>query len=93
MPVFAVVLNEPNGAVARRVEDKYPNHYRMNDAFFLAQGEGIAQTVSEAVGIKGDERVEEAHGGVFKISHSCSGFTSRALWDWPGQAEEREVVG
>ncbi len=90
MRVFAVVLNKPNSDVARRVEDKYPNHYRMNDTFFLVQGEGIAQTVSEAVGIKGDERVEEARGVVFKINHSYSGFASRALWDWLGQAEERE---
>lgn len=90
MPVFAVVLNEPNGDVARRVGGKYPNHYKMNDTFFLVQGDGIAQSVSEAVGIKGDDRVEDARGVVFKINHSYSGFTSRALWDWLGQAEERE---
>ena len=65
-------------------------NYRLNDTFYLVQSATIAETVAIAAGIKGDDRVEAARGVVFKLNRSYSGYTARSLWDWLGQAEERE---
>ncbi len=90
MPVFAVVLNEPNAEVERRLNDSYPGHFRFSDTFYLVQTDDIADSIANGVGIKGDNRIEPARGVVFKLNRSYAGFTTRALWDWLSQAEERQ---
>ncbi len=89
MPVFAVVLNEPNNEVEKRLKEKYEGCFALTDTFFLVQSEAIAENVAVDAGIKGEDRVETARGVVFKLNKSYSGYTSRALWDWLVQAEER----
>ena len=89
MRTFAIVLNEANPDVAERIEGKYPDHYRITDTSFLVADDTIAEKVANAVGIKGDDRIEEAHGVVFKLNSAYSGYSSRSLWDWLTMAEER----
>lgn len=89
MSVFAVVLREENTEVARRVENRYPGYYQLNDTFFLVQDNGIAETVAKSLGIKGDDRIESASGVVFRLNNiAYSGFTVRSLWDWLQKTEE-----
>ena len=90
MPVFAVVLNEPNAEVERRLGQEYPGYFRFTDTVFLVDSDGIADSIATAAGIKGDDRIEAARGVVFKLNSAYAGFTVRALWDWLSQAEERQ---
>ena len=90
MTVFAVVLNEPNAEVERRLDSSYPGFFRFSDTFYLAQTDDIADSVAARIGIKGDERIEAARGVVFKLNRSYAGFTTRSLWDWLSRAEERQ---
>ena len=82
MSIFAVVLREPNPSIKERVEKYYPDHFPMNDTFFLVARGGIAETVAVKTGIKGEDQAENASGAVFKLNEGYSGFTTRALWDW-----------
>ena len=89
MAVFAVVLDEPHEEVEALIKKAYPECYRMNPTFFLVESKGIAQTVAEAVRIKGDDRVPNSTGVVIHLqSYSYAGHSSRALWDWFKKAEE-----
>lgn len=90
MAVFAVVLNEAHPDVTKRLKETHPNHYRLNDTFFLVQGDALAETIAVSVGLKGDDRIETARGVVFRLNMAYAGYSVRSLWDWLGQAEERE---
>ena len=92
MAVFAVVLNGAHPEVAERIEKAYPDFYQLNDTFFLVQKDGIipAENVAISLGIKGDDRVENADGVVFRLNNAYAGHSARSLWDWLGQAEEKE---
>lgn len=89
MRAYAVVLDELNSDVANRIEEAYPKHYKVNDMFYLVSADDIADQVAQTVGIKGDNRVEESSGVVFRLNGSYSGYTSRALWDWMELVEEK----
>jgi len=88
MPAFAVILNEENPEVSQRIEREYPEHYRITDTVFLLQSRKIADAVAVSVGIKGENRVEDARGVVFKLNSSYAGYSARTLWDWLQQVEE-----
>lgn len=92
MPVFAVVLNEENSEVAERIEKLFPDFYQLNDTVFLVQKDGIipAEKVAVSIKIKGEDRIEDAHGVVFRLNKAYSGYSACSLWDWLGQAEEKE---
>ena len=89
MRTFAIVLNEANPDVAERIKGEYPDHYRITDTLFLIADDTIAEKVATAVGIKGDDRIENARGVVFKLNSAYSGYSSRSLWDWLTAAEEK----
>lgn len=89
MRIFAIALNEANPDVVERIEGKYPDHYRITDTSFLVADDAIAEKVAMAVGIKGDDRIENARGVVFKLNGAYSGHSSRSLWDWLAFAEEK----
>lgn len=82
MSIHAVVLTEANAEVSKRIEMRYPQHYALNNTFFLVRSEEITEKVAIDVGIKGDERVEDALGVVFKLNGTYAGYAPRALWDW-----------
>lgn len=88
MNIYAIVLKQSNHEVSKRIQDVYPDSYPLTDTFFLVQSKGIAKTVAISIGIKGDDKIESASGAVFKLNHSYSGYTDRALWDWLEQAQE-----
>ena len=90
MSMFAIILRETNDEVTKRIREKYPTAYEMTETCFLVQSNFIAENVAVSVGIKGEDRIEEASGVVFRLNGSYAGFTARSLWDWLEQAGERE---
>ena len=90
MPVFAVVLRDPNHEVEQRLLDKYPGSFQFTETVFLVQANGIPDAVAKDVGIKGDDRIATASGAVFRLDGAYSGYTTRALWDWLKQADEQQ---
>ena len=82
MSIHAIVLSEANAEVSKRIEAQYPQHYALNNTFFLVRSDEITEKVAIDVGIKGDERTEDALGVVFKLNGTYAGYASRALWDW-----------
>lgn len=82
MSIHAIVLSEANAEVSTRIEARYPQHYALNNTFFLVRSDKITEKVAIDVGIKGDERIEDALGVVFKLNGTYAGYASRALWDW-----------
>lgn len=79
MSIHAVVLTEANAEVSKRIEMRYPQHYALNNTFFLVRSEEITEKVAIDVGIKGDERVEDALGVVFKLNGTYAGYAPCAL--------------
>lgn len=82
---FAVMIHEPNEEVLERLREEYEaeNVYRLAGNTFLVRTKRLAEDVSVAAGIKGDNRLDP--GVVFKLNDSYAGFTARALWDWLDQ--------
>ena len=90
MAIFAVILIEPNEEVTRLVQAKYPRSYEYSPTLYLIETDALAETVAVSVGIKGENRVEEASGFVLKLEEfSYSGYTARSLWDWLKSVEKR----
>lgn len=90
MPIYAVVLIEPNAEVGGRIRREYPGSFEYTPTFFLLEADALAETVAISVGIKGDDRIEEASGFIIKLeAFSYSGYTSRTLWEWLREAEKR----
>lgn len=90
MSIHIVLLTEPHDDVVARIKEKYPDCHQVTDTVFLVQTREITQDVAMKAGIKGNDRVEEAGGVVFKLNGAYSGYASRALWEWLGQAEDAE---
>ena len=82
MSVHAIVLTEANARVEERIIEKYPQHFKLNDTFFLVRSDGISEDVAINTGIKGDDRVEEATGVVFRLNGAYAGYASNSLWEW-----------
>lgn len=93
MNAYAIVLKRSNPEVSKRIRETYPDSYSLTDTFFLVQSTGIAQAVATAAGIKGEDRIKDASGVVFRLNRSYSGYTERALWDWLEQVQERSFAG
>ena len=89
MAVFAVYLQDEDEQVRDRLQKRYPEpqHLPLADNLFLVRSESIAQSVAEALGIKGEDR--DATGVVFKLNSAYSGFADRSIWEWL-TLEERE---
>ncbi len=82
MIIHAIVLTEANAEVDERIQNKYPKRYRLNDTFYLVRSDNISEEVAINVGIKGDDRVEEVTGAVFKLNGAYAGYSQTSLWDW-----------
>ena len=90
MPVHAILLTRHNDEVVARIQEKYPDCYEMSAGCYLVHDNEITRNVASAVGIKGNDRIEDAAGAVFRLNGAYSGFAARSLWEWLGQAEESE---
>ena len=82
--LFAVFLHSPNSEVGERIEEKYPINYRYTDNIYLICQDSpvVTQKVAETIGIRGENRIEDSSGVVFKLNDAYSGHTHRALWGW-----------
>ncbi len=83
--LFAVVLWEPNEEVEKRLFDAYKDRYKYTDTFYLIRTEepsAVTSEIATAVGIKGDSRVGQSSGAVFKMNSAFSGHTQKSLWEW-----------
>ena len=90
MAVHMIVLSRPNDAVASRIQETYPDNYEITHTCCLVQSKDISQKIAVTVGIKGENRIDNATGVVFRLNGAYSGFASRALWEWLDQAEGQE---
>ena len=81
--IFAIVLPKTNQEVIKRIKDNYPDrYYEVSDTFFLISTDSLTNSIAEAIGIKGEKRIEKASGIVFKLNGAYSGWASRSLWEW-----------
>ena len=88
MNTFAVMIREPEARTLESLNDQYEpdNVYRINSTTFLVRTKQLAEAVSVAAGIKGEDRF--ASGVVFKLNRSYAGYTARSLWEWLQEGEE-----
>ena len=89
MSIFAVVLREPNERVVARLRNAHPDHFSLSSTFFHVPSDELSSVVATAIGIKGDDKVEDASGIVFKITDAYSGYTTKALWEWMNNHEDK----
>ena len=82
MPVFAIVLKEPNQQVLDRVDAEYPDSFNLSPTFSVARGGDLTESVAVKVGIKGENKARDAGGAAFLLQGSYSGYTTRSLWEW-----------
>lgn len=91
MSVFIVLLDEGgNEAVKKRLHEEYEGAYayHANDRVIFVRTNDIAENVAVKIGIKGDKKVADATGAVFRINSSYAGYTQNSLWDWLSQNEQ-----
>ena len=88
MPVFAIVLKEPNQQVLDRVDEEYPDNFRLSPTFAVVSSDDLSENVAIKAGIKGENQAPEASGAVFMLRGPYSGYTTRSLWEWLGRHEE-----
>ena len=88
MNTFAVMIREPDARTLESLNDQYEpdNVYQINSTTFLVRTRQLAEAVSVAAGIKGEDRF--ASGVVFRLNRSYAGYTARSLWEWLQEGEE-----
>ncbi len=88
--IFSIVLLEPNQKVVDRIEEFYPDYFKYSDTVFLISTEEtvMSNNVANKVGIKGENRIEDSSGVVFKLNTGYSGYTTRTLWEWLSDVNE-----
>lgn len=89
MAVFAAFLDGDTRAARARIDKYYPGIHQLelSDHLFLIRSDSIAETVAQNIGLKGDDRLPDARGVVFKLNAAYAGFTYRSVWDWLAEAE------
>lgn len=90
MRLFAVILNDPNGPVEKRLREAYgdQNVFPMNDRTLLVASDEITENIAVKAGIKGDDRIEDARGAVFRLNGAYAGYTAKSLWEWLSDHEQ-----
>ena len=88
--LFAIVLNEPNREVDERIAKAYPRRFKYTDTCYLVAFDEsvITEDIAEGTGLKGEDRIENASGVVFKLNAAYSGYTKKTLWEWLNSVEE-----
>ena len=94
MTAFAVFLEDHSlkvhSQISERIRSQYPGtteHFKLSDNLYLVRSDSIADAVARAVGIKGDDLIENATGIVFRLNTAYAGFASRSIWEWLELAE------
>ena len=94
MPMFAVVLNEPNDAVAERIRAAWPEpeHIAVGETVYLVAGDMPIDTVLEKAGLIGASPVEGATGFALQMSGTYGGRAHKTIWDWFDRAADRQLA-
>ena len=91
MAVFMVIVDRQLEAVKERLDKNYPNAYypyHNNDRVFFVASSDIAEKIAVNLGIKGENKIDNMGGAVFRLNSSYAGYTQNALWDWLSQNDE-----
>ena len=92
--IFAVILDEPNEVVKRRIEqrieeakDKYLRWHPHTDRLYLVLVDQtmLTRDVAEEIGVRRTEEGDAepmGKGVVFKLNGAFAGFSKSSLWEW-----------
>ena len=90
MRVFVVALDADGEVASEMVEERLKrsvsDFYRLSPSVFVVSADLLSSELANAAGIKGDDRLSDATGVVFRID-GYSGFTDRSLWEWMEKVE------
>ncbi len=90
MALHAIVLVDENDQVVNRIAEHYPLSCKFNEKVFLVRTtEEISEQVALKVGVKGDDRIDDAMGAVFRLYGAYAGYAPSSLWEWLRSGEER----
>ena len=90
MALHAIVLVDENDQVVNRIAEHYPLSCKFNEKVFLVRTtEEISEQVAFKVGVKGDDRIDDAMGAVFKLNGAYAGHAPSSLWEWLRSEQER----
>lgn len=94
--IFAITLTPRRGSEAKiqeRIEEEYPdqNHFKISDICFLVSSYELSQSVAQRIGLKGENRVEDSLGVVFRLNGAYSGYHYKSVWEWIKQFEGEYV--
>ena len=89
MPLHAIVLVDENDQLANRIAEHYPLSFQINDTVFLVRTEEITEQVAVRLGMKGDDRIDDALGAVLKLNGAYAGHAPRTIWEWLDSGQER----
>ena len=86
--LFAIVLPRKNEEVVDRIRDQYSEYYEVSDTFFIVATDSLTNIIAEAIGIKGENRIEGSSAVIFKLNGAYSGYATRSLWEWLEKVED-----
>ena len=88
MFIHAILLTDDSDEVVARIKERYPKFFEVNEGCYLVRCDDLTEEVAIAVGIKGDDRAEDAGGVVLKLNGAYAGFAPGSLWEWLSIGEE-----
>ena len=82
--IFAIVLQNANDEVKKRIFENFDQAFEYHDRFFLVRTSfnNLCVEVAEKVGLIGDDQIEGASGFVILQGQGYHGYTRRDLWEW-----------
>ena len=84
--IFAVILISPNEEIRDRIASY--RHYPISDTCYLVSSNEISEDIAIGIGLKGENRVSDALGIVFKLNGAYSGYSYKSVWEWIAQQEQ-----
>ena len=86
--LFTIILPRKNEAVADRIRDQYSEYFEVSDTLFLVATDSLTNIIAEAIGVKGENRIEDSSAVIFKLNGAYSGYAARSLWEWLEKVED-----
>lgn len=82
--IYVVTLARANTEIGKRMKENFPGSYEYTKTVFLVRVDSstLASDIAKGIGLKGNDRVKDASGVVFKLNRGYSGYTKPELWDW-----------
>ena len=89
---FMVIVDPTvsRGQVIERLKERYGDHYLYHgqESVVFVRTSDLTEEVAINIGIKGDEKIPDSSGAVFKMNSNYSGFTNGAVWEWLATVED-----